>query len=68
MFCHRSGMCPLWCSIEDDNLLCVCVCVCVLLLLMSFYRDGFGIKWPTKVDMPLNKETETDYYLCTLYI
>ena len=23
---------------------------------MLFYKEGFGIKEPTKVDMPLNKE------------
>ena len=26
--------------------------------LLFFYKDGFGIKYPTNVDMPLNKETE----------
>ena len=26
--------------------------------LAFFYKDGFGIKQPTKVDIPLNKETE----------
>ena len=25
---------------------------------VSFYKDGFSIKYPTKVDMPLIKETE----------
>ena len=25
--------------------------------LLFFYKDGFGIKLPSKVDMPLNKET-----------
>ena len=24
--------------------------------LISFNKDGFGIKWPPKVGMPLNKE------------
>ena len=24
--------------------------------LLVFYKDGFDIKYPTKVDMPLNKE------------
>ena len=24
---------------------------------MSFYKDGLGIKLPTKVNMPLDKET-----------
>ena len=23
--------------------------------ILFFYKNGFGIKWPTKVDMPLNK-------------
>ena len=27
-----------------------------IVLLLVFYNDGFGIKWLTKVDMPLNKE------------
>ena len=26
--------------------------------LLFFFENGFGIKWPTKVDMPLNKETK----------
>ena len=26
--------------------------------LLFFYNDDFGIKWPMKVDMPLNKETK----------
>ena len=26
--------------------------------LLSFYKVVFGIKQPTKVDMPLNKETD----------
>ena len=25
---------------------------------LFFYKDGFGIKHPMKVDMPLNKETK----------
>ena len=25
--------------------------------LLFFYKDGFGIKQPTKVDMPLNKQS-----------
>ena len=29
-----------------------------LSFLLMFYKDGFGIKLPTKVDMPLNKETK----------
>ena len=27
---------------------------------MFFYKDGFGIGLPTKVDMPLNKDTESE--------
>ena len=27
--------------------------------LLFFYKDGFGIKWPTKVDILLNKEILT---------
>ena len=26
--------------------------------LVFFLENGLGIKWPTKVDMPLNKETK----------
>ena len=29
--------------------------------LLFFYKDGFEIKYTTKVDMPLNKETEPNY-------
>ena len=25
---------------------------------LSFYKDGFGIKYPVKVDLQLNKETK----------
>ena len=28
--------------------------------LLFFYKDGLGIKLPTKVNMPLNKETEIE--------
>ena len=30
-----------------------------MVLLLFIYKDGFGIKWLMKIDMPLNKETET---------
>ena len=36
--------------------------------LLFFYKDGFGIKWPTKVDMPLSKETETEIIYIYIYI
>ena len=26
--------------------------------LLVFYKGSFGIKWPIKIDMPLNKETK----------
>ena len=26
--------------------------------MIFFYKHGIGIKWPTKVDMPLNKDTK----------
>ena len=26
--------------------------------LLFFYENGIGIKYPTKIDMPLNKETK----------
>ena len=29
-----------------------------IVLLLFFYNDDFGIKWPMKVGMPLNKETK----------
>ena len=41
---------------------------------MLFFKDGFGIKWPTKFDMPLNKETKPNQtkhmyvYLLDLHI
>ena len=25
------------------------------------YKDGIGIKWPTKIDIPCNKETKTKF-------
>ena len=28
----------------------------LIVKLLYFFKDGFGIKLPTKVDMPLNKE------------
>ena len=30
----------------------------LLLLLLTFFNDGFGIKYRMKVDMPFNKETK----------
>ena len=32
--------------------------------LLSFYKDGFGIKLPTKIDIPLNKVTKTHLFKC----
>ena len=29
-----------------------------MISLPFFYKDGFAIKWPAKVDMSLNKETK----------
>ena len=34
-------------------------CIGQILSLLFFYKDGFGIKYPIKVDMPLNKETKS---------
>ena len=31
-------------------------------VMMFFYKDGFGIKYPTKVDVLLNTESETTSY------
>ena len=31
---------------------------CFLVSLLFFSKDGFGIKQPEKVDMPLNRETQ----------
>ena len=31
--------------------------------LLLFYKDRFGIKYPTKVDMTLNKETKPNTYV-----
>ena len=30
--------------------------------LLSFYKDGFCIRLPTKFDMPLNKETDRFFF------
>ena len=30
--------------------------------ILIFYRDGFGIKWPTKIDMQLKKETKPNFH------
>ena len=44
------------------------------LLLLFFYKDGFGIKLSTKVDIPLNKETKPklnlsiSLFTCQLFI
>ena len=36
---------------------------------LLFYKDGFGIKLLTNVDMPLNKEIETKINICSyIYI
>ena len=34
--------------------------------LLSFYKDGFGIKWLKKIGMPLNKETKQNIKLSDL--
>ena len=34
----------------------------LLILPDMFYKDGFGIKLPIKVDMPLNKETRCQLF------
>ena len=31
---------------------------------LLFYNDGFGIKYPAKVDMPLNKNTPSSTWFC----
>ena len=36
--------------------------------LLSFNKDGFGIKYSMKVDMPLNKEIETKPFTTFIYI
>ena len=38
----------------------------VIVSLLFFCKNNFGVKYPTKVDMPLNKETKPvkgNYYL-----
>ena len=30
----------------------------LIVSLLSFYKDGFSIKYPTTIDMPLKKETK----------
>ena len=32
--------------------------ILLIVPLLFFEENGFGIKWPTTVDMPLNKETK----------
>ena len=39
----------------------IVLAICYIVPLLFFYENGFGIKWPTKVDMPLNKETKPKY-------
>ena len=39
---------------------------CIVLLLF-FYKDGFGIKYPIKIDVPLNKETKPNYIIFFLF-
>ena len=31
-----------------------------IVLLLSFSKEGFGIKYPVKIDIPLNKEAKPD--------
>ena len=33
-----------------------------------FYKDCFGIRLPTKIDMPLNKETKNNSSLYLMYL
>ena len=33
-----------------------------IVLQLFFYKDGFGFKYPKRVDMPLNKETKSDLF------
>ena len=30
----------------------------LIVALLFFYKDGFSIKWPMKVDIPLNKKSK----------
>ena len=34
--------------------------MCYIVPILFFYKDDFGIKYPTKIDMPLNKEPEAN--------
>ena len=34
----------------------------LIVSLLFFYKDGVGIKLPTKVDMPLNKESKAKHF------
>ena len=36
------------------------------ILLLFFYMDDFDIKYSTKVDMPLSKETKPNLKICYL--
>ena len=33
-----------------------------IVLLLFLYKDGFGIKYTTKLDMPLNKQTKPSLF------
>ena len=37
-----------------------------MVALLFFYKNGFGIKQPMKVDIPLNNETEASFLLMFL--
>ena len=39
-----------------------------IISLLFFYKDSFGIKEPTKVDMPLNKEIKPNLKFTTLFM
>ena len=47
-------------------LLIILSLLCVMVVpLLSFYKDGFSIKLPMKVDIPLNKEAKSNKYSVT---
>ena len=36
--------------------------------LLFIYQDDFGVRYPMKIDMPLNEETETGYKILTFIV
>ena len=50
---------------KDMNSL-ISLVIGLIVPLLSFYKDDFSIKWPTKADIPLNKKTKQSYWYSLL--